>query len=114
MILCNEFIFDSAHKLEDFDGKCSALHGHTYKLQICIQGKIQENGFVMDLIILKGLVKKNVLELLDHKYINDTIKNPTVENVTMWIWDQLKEIIPLYKVTLWETPRIFAIYSGEV
>lgn len=114
MILCNEFTFDSAHKLDNYDGKCGSLHGHTYKLQICIKGEVQENGLVLDLKDFKSVVFKNVLDMLDHKFINDIIKQSTsVENVSIWIWNQLKDSLPLYEVRLWETPKIFAIYSGS-
>lgn len=113
MILCNQFVFDAAHQLENYNGKCQDLHGHTYTLQICITGTIQENGLILDLSTLKSIVNQKVLQLTDHKYLNDVIKNPTVENVTVWIWDQLKDSLPLYEIRLWETPRISTIYSGK-
>lgn len=113
MIICKEFTFDAAHKLNDYIGKCANLHGHTYKLQICIKGKIQKNGLVMDFSDIKSVVTTKVLDKLDHKFINDVIKQPSAENISVWIWNQLQEDMPLYEIKLWETPTSFAVYSGK-
>lgn len=43
MIIVKEFTFDSAHHLEWHQGKCHNLHGHTYKLQVGIQGELNKN-----------------------------------------------------------------------
>ena len=113
MIIGKEFRFDSAHKLENYSGKCGNLHGHTYILQVSIQGKVQENGLVLDLAELRNIVNKKIIDRLDHKYLNDLIHNPSIENVSIWIWEQLIEELPLHEVKLWETPTTFAIYSGK-
>jgi 6-pyruvoyltetrahydropterin/6-carboxytetrahydropterin synthase len=114
MIICKEFTFDAAHKLENYVGKCANLHGHTYKLQIYIQGEIKENGLVMDFKDVKAVVKEKVIEVLDHKFINEVINRQTsAENITLWIWEQLEHELPLYEVRLWETPTSFAMYSGH-
>lgn len=113
MIICKEFTFDAAHKLNDYIGKCANLHGHTYKLQICVQGTIQKNGLVMDFSEIKRVVTTKVLDKLDHKFINDVIKQPSAENISVWIWKQLEKDLPLYEIKLWETPTSFAIYKGE-
>lgn len=114
MIICKEFTFDAAHKLENYEGKCANLHGHTYKLQVFVKGPIQENGLLIDFVDLKKHVKKKVIDLLDHKYINEVINTQSsVENISIWIWDQLKGSLPLYEIRLWETPTSFAIYSGD-
>lgn len=113
MIICKEFTFDSAHKLTNDNGECANLHGHTYRLQVYVKGEVQEKtGYVQDLKEIKQVVKKNILDRLDHTYLNDTIDNPSVENVSVWIWNQLKSDLPLlYEVRLWETPTSFGIYS---
>ncbi|HSX08709.1 MAG TPA: 6-carboxytetrahydropterin synthase QueD [Candidatus Saccharimonadales bacterium] len=114
MIVCKEFTFDSAHKLNNYNGKCANLHGHTYKLQICVKGEIQKNGLVLDFLDIKEVVKKKVLAVLDHKYLNDIIEQPSAENITMWIWEQLHSSLPLiYEITLWETPNSFAKYTAS-
>ncbi len=83
------FTFDAAHFLTCYHGKCEKLHGHTYKLEITIEGVVQENGLVLDFVIFKNIVKKNILEKLDHNNLNDILKNPSSENLVRWIWQQL-------------------------
>ena len=116
MILCKEFTFDAAHQLMNYRGsECEDLHGHTYKLQVYVKGKVQDNGLVMDFHDLKKVIKENVLDILDHKYLNDIIKQPSAENICVWIWNKLsaKMPIPLYEVRVWETQTQFAIYQGK-
>jgi 6-pyruvoyltetrahydropterin/6-carboxytetrahydropterin synthase len=114
MIVCKEFTFDAAHKLTNDNGKCANLHGHTYKLQICVKGNVaQETGYVQDFKEIKKIVNTLVLDLLDHSYLNETIDNPSAENVSIWIWQRLKADLPLlYELKLWESPDNFSIYSG--
>ncbi len=112
VLLTKEFTFDSAHKLEWHKGPCKNLHGHTYKLHVTIQGDLDENGIVMDFIDLKEIVTKKVLNLLGHSYLNETIENPTAENIAVWIWEQLKEDLNLYEIKLWETPTSYVVYRG--
>ena len=102
MRVCREFYFDSAHYLPDYDGKCESLHGHTYKLEVTIEGKIGRDGMVLDFNKVKGVVKAEVLCKLDHVPLNDVIDNPTAENTVEWIWKRLEKKLPLYSVKLWE------------
>ncbi len=113
MIIVREFVFDSAHKLEWHKGKCKNLHGHTYKLQIAVEGELNKNGVVMDFKDLDKTVKERVIKRLDHQYLNDIINNPTAENTCLWIWKELEKEVNLKEIKLWETPKSFAIYKGE-
>ena len=108
------FTFDSAHKLDWYKGKCHDLHGHTYKLEITLEGNIDKNGIVLDFNVLSDAVKANIIEKLDHKYLNDIITNPTAENMVIWIFKQLRlhrslrlENINIKKIKLYETPTSF-------
>lgn len=92
MLVTRKFTFDSAHYLTDYYGKCERIHGHTYKLEVTLEGNVQSNGLVIDFVLLKRIVQKNVLAKLDHQNLNDIIENPTAERVVMWIWEQLKDI----------------------
>jgi len=109
-ILTKIFTFDSAHRLVDYDGKCSNLHGHTYKLEVSIAGDKDDKGMVIDFGIFKKLVEERVIDLFDHKYLNELMEfNPTAENICEWIWDELEPLIEtkgynLDKIVLWETP----------
>lgn len=92
MFVTREFTFDSAHQLTDYYGKCEAMHGHTYKLQVTLEGEVQKNGLVIDFVVLKRIVKKHVLDELDHRVLNEVVKNPSAENLVLWIWNQLKDL----------------------
>lgn len=92
MFVGKEFTFDSAHFLPQYYGKCERLHGHTYRLRVTVEGRVGENGLVIDFVILKKIVKEQVLDKLDHQNLNDVIKVPSCENVARWIWDQLADL----------------------
>lgn len=92
MFVTREFTFDSAHQLTDYYGKCESLHGHTYKLQVTLEGEMQKNGLVIDFVVLKRIVKKHVLDILDHRVLNEVVKNPSAENLVVWIWNQLLDL----------------------
>jgi 6-pyruvoyltetrahydropterin/6-carboxytetrahydropterin synthase len=114
MLITKKFTFDSAHKLNDYQGKCKNLHGHTYTLNITVEGEIdQATGMVIDFYKLNEIVKSKVVNLLDHTYLNDIIKQPTAENISVWAWGQLKNDINIYKIELWETPNSFVEYYGK-
>lgn len=110
MIIAKEFVFDAAHRLINHSGKCKNLHGHTYRLRVFVNGEVNNEGFVMDFSELNKVVKENVLNLLDHNYLNNIIENPTAENIVFWIWNQLKNCVSLYEIWLWETPTSLVIY----
>jgi len=112
MLIAKEFTFDAAHRLLNYDGPCANLHGHTYKLQIVLSGRVQKNGMVIDFVDLKKIVTEKVISKLDHKFINKIIKQSTAENISIWIWNQLEKYLPLYEIRLWETPTSFAVYRG--
>ncbi|MCP5468869.1 MAG: 6-carboxytetrahydropterin synthase QueD [Deltaproteobacteria bacterium] len=92
MLVTKEFEFDSAHYLPNYYGKCERMHGHTYKLQVTVEGKVGENGLLIDFVILKKMVKEKVLDQLDHQVLNDFLEVPSAENVAIWIWNQLVDL----------------------
>jgi 6-pyruvoyltetrahydropterin/6-carboxytetrahydropterin synthase len=125
--------FNAAHRLyrEDWDdernrdvfGKCSNpnYHGHNYELTVSVLGAIDPaTGFVMDMKLLKELIRIEVEDVLDHKNLNLEVEefkrlNPTAENIAVYIWNRLRPHIPIDKsleVVLYETPRNFVTYSG--
>ncbi|SNZ02104.1 6-pyruvoyl trahydropterin synthase family protein [Flagellimonas pacifica] len=125
--------FNAAHRLHRPDwspeknnavfGKCNnpRYHGHNYELIVSVEGEIdQETGFVIDLKVLKDLIRMHVEESLDHKNLNADVPefknlNPTAENIAVVIWNKLRPHIEETKkleVILYETPRNFVTYSG--
>jgi len=104
------FTFDAAHNLINYKGKCEALHGHTYRLEVTVCGTPNEleNGLLMDFGDLKDLVNKEVLSKLDHSYLNDHFEQPSTELVAMWVFETLKPHVEklglvLTSVKLFET-----------
>jgi 6-pyruvoyltetrahydropterin/6-carboxytetrahydropterin synthase len=113
------FTFDSAHHLNEYDGKCKNIHGHTYKLEVTIKGYTDSNGLVMDFHDLKDIVEKYILEKIDHLYLNDIFEfNPTCENIGLWIWEEIEKRMPkqderLERLVLWETPTSYVSIDRE-
>jgi 6-pyruvoyltetrahydropterin/6-carboxytetrahydropterin synthase len=102
------FRFEAAHVLPHHDGKCSRLHGHSYRLDVTLEGPLQDDGpargMVVDFDVLARVVKAGVVGELDHRSLNDLVPNPTCENVIAWIWARLAPEFPqLVELTLWET-----------
>jgi len=92
------------------------MHGHTYRLKVFIKGDLDPKlGWIMDFKDLKEALLP-VIDQLDHKLINNIkgLDNPTAENITVWIWQQIKPSLPLLsRIELYETPTTGVIYSGE-
>ncbi|MCX6112101.1 MAG: 6-carboxytetrahydropterin synthase QueD [Proteobacteria bacterium] len=107
--------FNAAHNLRNYNGKCEKLHGHTWKVEVCIEGsKLNETGFLYDFRVIKGATKE-VLERFDHAYINEISPfdkiNPTAENLASVIYEELKKQFPqLKEVTVWESEDASATY----
>lgn len=99
-----KFKFEAAHSVV-MNGQFEEFHGHTYGLEIFVEGNIRE-GYVMDFLELRAIVEKEVLIPLDHKNLNKLFKNPTTENIALWIAERLRDKLPtgvrLYKLVLWE------------
>jgi len=106
------FHFASAHFLTKYKGNCENLHGHNYKLLVTIKGPIKDDGMLMDFKKIKAIVKENIINKLDHKLLNDILDNPTAEHIAIWIWNELKEKLPLSKITIYETDNYYAEYEG--
>jgi 6-pyruvoyltetrahydropterin/6-carboxytetrahydropterin synthase len=118
MEIFRELAFDAAHRLENLpEGhKCTRVHGHTYRVRVHVTGDIGEtSGWVVDFAEINRLAKV-VLDQLDHQMLNDIagLEQPTVENITLWIWARLKPTLPgLSKLTVWEGLGSGCTYRGE-
>ena len=105
MKIIKKFSFDSAHYLPNYKGKCKQLHGHTYHLEVIIEGEINsDTGMIMDFAKLKYIVNSKAINALDHKLLNDIMEIPTAENIVTWIKNQIVKDIPgIVTLKLWET-----------
>ena len=106
MKVIKKFTFDAAHHLPNYNGKCKQLHGHTYHLEVIVEGTVNpDTGMIVDFSLLKHIVISKALDYLDHKLLNDVIPNPTAENTAVWIHDKIsKHIGGVITLRLWETP----------
>ena len=107
-------LFDAAHRLPDHEGACRRLHGHTYTVEVTVEGSLQQDGpasgMVMDFSDLGSTVQRLVIQPLDHTYLNDVLDFvPTAEAIAGWMFRTLAEAgVSVVKVRLWETPSSFA------
>lgn len=125
--------FNAAHRLhnparsDDWNaatfGLCNNpnFHGHNYELDVTVEGSIdQETGYVFDLGRLADVVDERIIRRLDHRNLNVEVEwfadlNPTVENIAVVIWRELRAALPeslTLRVRLWETPRNYVEYQG--
>lgn len=126
--------FNAAHRLyrkdwsfeknDEIFGKCNNpnYHGHNYELIASVTGEIDpETGYVIDVKILKDIIKEEVEDAFDHKNLNLDVPefenlNPTAENIVVIIYHKIKAKLSKnldLEVTLYETPRNFVRYSGN-
>jgi len=91
---------DCAHFLPGH-AKCGSLHGHTYRIEVVIEGESQ-SGMIMDFADLRSAVRAT-LSLYDHKCLNDLLEYPSVENICMHFKGKLQERILLpFTLRIWE------------
>jgi 6-pyruvoyltetrahydropterin/6-carboxytetrahydropterin synthase len=114
MQIRKHFRFEAAHVLPYHSGKCSRLHGHSYRLEVGVRGPLQSQGpargMIVDFDHVKTVVRSHVIDALDHQHLNDFIENPTAEQIVMWIWRALDPALDgLDELVLWETQTSCAV-----
>ncbi|HEV7570170.1 MAG TPA: 6-carboxytetrahydropterin synthase [Thermoanaerobaculia bacterium] len=134
MIITARLTFSAAHRLNnpkyDADwnrrvyGKCDNPrgHGHNYVIHVSVKGKIDpETGMVIDLKVLKDIVRRRIIDRVDHTNLNEDVDFlqgviPTAENLARSFWQQLALAITegmLHEVLLQETEKNSVVYRGE-
>ena len=102
-------------------GKDTQVHGHNYTLHVTVTGDINpDSGFLVDLGHLKKIVKKNVVDILDHSQFEKDIpwfkvKQPSTEVLVVFIWEEIikdLEGCKLHRIRIEETPTIYTDYYG--
>ena len=111
--------FAAAHRLTLVGHKCENLHGHNWKVEVCIKGDVlDQGGVLMDFGIIKKSLR-GIMEELDHKYLNELEMfsecPPSSENIARIIADKLgREVntdkVKVYSVTAWESDNASATY----
>ncbi len=123
--------FNAAHRLhnpnwsdkknKEVFGLCNNTHyhGHNYEMEVSVTGEVDpETGYLIDLKILKDVIKEQIENRFDHKNLNIETEefkslNPTAENICYVIWQILsKHLDTRYDigVRLYETPRNYVEY----
>ncbi|WP_319522654.1 6-carboxytetrahydropterin synthase QueD [uncultured Desulfosarcina sp.] len=111
--------FSAAHQLAMVAKKCENLHGHNWKVEVCVKGeRLNDAGVLVDFGILKGYVKE-IMARLDHRFLNELpdLENipPSSENLAVYIAENLQAMIDepgvvVSKVTTWESDDACATY----
>jgi len=111
--------FAAAHQLREIRGGCENLHGHNWKIEVCVQGNTLGNdGLLIDFRVIKGETKK-IIDELDHKFLNELASfeniEPSSENISRHIFESLSqrlntENVKISKVTAWESDSACASY----
>jgi 6-pyruvoyltetrahydropterin/6-carboxytetrahydropterin synthase len=111
--ISKEFTFEAEHHLvPPYEGKCARTHGHSYTVEVVMRAEdLNPCGMVMDFTDLSPL-KHYIDQRLDHTSLNETIEQPTAENIARHIFDWLKgaEFWP-ERVRVQETAKCWAEYS---
>lgn len=126
MSIGKHFEFEAAHQLPDQEiyGKCRNLHGHRYHLIVEVSGDINQDGWLCNFSEVKQIVQREVIDFLDHSFLNDIIPyQTTAENILFFIshliGTKINQIgteqfpIKLYRLTLYETSKSFAMLQFE-
>lgn len=105
-------------------GKCNNPngHGHNYTLEVTVKGDVDpRSGFVVDLKQLKSVIEREVLDAMDHRFLNKEVPEflqqiPTTENIAIACWQRLASKLHqarLHRVRVYETPDLFVDFYGE-
>ncbi|MCH8568908.1 MAG: 6-carboxytetrahydropterin synthase [Balneolales bacterium] len=131
--------FNAAHRLHnpaksdswnaETYGKCNNAnwHGHNYVMEVTVCGMPdKDTGYVIDLGVLKGILKEKITDKVDHKNLNIEVDflegiNPSTENLVICFYRELEDEIKkhaskgsrLFSVKLFETERNFAEFRPE-
>lgn len=134
MIVTARLTFSAAHRLHNprFDAewnrrvydKCDNPngHGHNYTLEVSVEGPIDpDTGMVIDLKKLKDIMRRAVIDRVDHTSLNEDVDFlrgviPTAENLAIAFWREMEPHIDegrLRRIVLHETDRNSVVYEGE-
>ncbi|MDY6823202.1 MAG: 6-carboxytetrahydropterin synthase QueD [Thermodesulfobacteriota bacterium] len=114
--------FAAAHRLKMVGNKCENLHGHNWKVEVCVSGsKLTDAGLLIDFGELKSHVA-TVIDELDHRFLNDLDcfdnGNPSSENIATYIAGRVDRLLTstnarISRVAVWESENACATYIPD-
>ncbi len=112
--IVRRFTFEASHTIPHHPGKCKDLHGHSYKLEVEVIDMVHPpDGYFVDFGTIKTLVNIHVIDVLDHKHLNDIVLPiASAENIVRWISEKLiagfePPGLILSRVRLYETENCY-------
>lgn len=114
--------FEAAHRIEGYPGKCDRLHGHSWTVEAAVVGtELDRLGMLVDFKLVKGRLRE-LLETLDHQYLNELDAfsngyNPTAEHLAQFVYREMAKAeffndnLKLKHIEVWESPHSSVIYS---
>jgi 6-pyruvoyltetrahydropterin/6-carboxytetrahydropterin synthase len=112
--------FSAAHLLKEIGGKCEELHGHNFLAEVSVAAEsLNSEGLLIDFRVVKRWTDE-VLEQLDHKYLNQLEyfknRNPSSEAIARFLYERISEKaqqakVALSRVTVWESDNSYVTYS---
>jgi 6-pyruvoyltetrahydropterin/6-carboxytetrahydropterin synthase len=112
--------FSAAHLIREIGGKCEALHGHNFLVEVSVAAEsLNDEGLLIDFRVVKRWTEE-ILAQLDHKYLNELEyfqnMNPSSEQIARFLYDRIDEKARqakthLSRVTVWESENSCATYS---
>lgn len=124
MRLVKVFEMECAHQLPNHDGKCRRLHGHSYKVEIAVDGAAKgdtgepDEGMVVDFAVISAAFKERVFKVCDHQYLNEVLPIPvtTAEWIASWIHGEMSDALDTSErrvafVRVWETATGYAEFA---
>ena len=97
--------FSAAHQLpnEECYGKCSNVHGHTYRLEVTVEGEITNKGWVMNFKDLKKIMME-LIDRYDHSFLNDRAEFKNLTTAEVMVQYIFKYIEPIYNLNVLIVP----------
>ncbi len=88
------FYIEAAHSLPGYNGECSNIHGHRWRIQVCLASDEQDkNGISIDFKWVKEQIGPLIM-MYDHADLNQFFINPSAENLAVKIFDDIEKILP--------------------
>jgi 6-pyruvoyltetrahydropterin/6-carboxytetrahydropterin synthase len=117
--LSKRFTFEAAHHLPEHDGKCRRPHGHSWGLEVEVQGDTvhtqgPKSGMLVDYGDIRAAVQPLLETVLDHQDLNYStgLDSPTSERLAAWLFARLAHAVPgLSAITIHETATSACRYT---